>query len=456
MSDAETLDSRNELAVAHGAWRRFAAARLTCDDERELVERWFLENGGLEQLAASIRSKSRDPLSSWLVKFARTAPNAIGPQPVRALQALYDAAELPHSLVCSREDVDSLESAGTSSYRVDHRRPTVRQNPRLSGLPAREAVLGVLRTYKEALRTAAPGSDVRHLTFETRERLEALQGDPAYRPHLAKSLSQMSTALRKKGWFDLAMQLLDGAIEIGAIDSYILTDAIQCRLAMGDLQSAEALMSFACAAHLATDGMYAGLLERYAKMGNLRRAEELFDEANARGLAAEFCHTALIDGYGKSGQLQDAERLFAAARRRGMATALIFTALLDAYGKRGELQRARELFDESATVSGDRQSIYTALIDAYGKAGDLESAERLFDELRAQGTPSAHSYATLLQAHGKTGNLQRAQTLFNEARDRGTLTPYTYTIMIKAYRCKGRPLEAQRLYEQGKSEGVWR
>jgi pentatricopeptide repeat protein len=455
MSDPGLLPTPDEVAAARNAWCRFAQERLRSDADIEAAERWFCDNGGLDSLVSSIRSSSRDPLSLWLTKHVRSAPVAIGSHPVRVLQGLYTAARLPASEICSESDSDPQPSLATMNGIDERRRQPAVSRVRLSGVAARDAVLKVLGVYKLELKDASTSSQAHQLTSKTRARLEDLQGDRTCRRHLAKSLSQMATALRKHGWVSIALDLLDWAIDNRAVDVYILNDAIQCHLAIGDIAAAESLLSIANRIQLASDGMYAALVELHAKTGDLQRAQELFDEANANHLAGEFCFTAMIDGYGKAGRIREAEAVFEVARCHGFAGAAIFTPMLDAYGKRGDLKRARELFDEAKLLCADRQSIYTALIDAYGKAGEWEAAERLFDELRAGGMPSSHSYAALLYAHGKAGNVQQAQKVFDDAKARGVLNPVAYVTMMKIYQASGRASQAQSLLRQARAARVW-
>jgi pentatricopeptide repeat protein len=456
MNDAHPSDDRRAFIIAREAWSRFAATRVSGDMDSQSVERWFHDNGGLESLAASIRSQSRDPLSAWLTKHARMAPLAIGPQPVRVMQDLYEAAHLPQSAACSARDSESLESNKQTDYRKERRRHRKMPDGRFYGIPPREAVLNVISAFKEALTAVKSGADARRLTSETLARLEMLQGEPNSRHHFAKSLSQMSTALRKRGWVDIALSLIEWAVQKGVIDTHILNDAVQCYLATGDMPSAEKVLVSARERELATDGMYAAILDRHARAGSIARAQELFDEAATDDLAGDFCYTALIDGYGKLGLLSEAERHFAIARRLGFATLATFTALLDAHGKKGDLRRARELFEEAKLLhSTDRQPIYTALIDAYGKAGECESAEQIFDELRTHGAPGPHSYSALLCAHVKAGNLRRAQFVFDEAKRRGIHSPFAYLTLMKAYEVAGHSSQAKRLLNQANAEGVW-
>jgi pentatricopeptide repeat protein len=443
------------MAAARNAWCRFARERLPFETDIAVAERWFHDNGGFDSLVRSIRSSSRDPLSLWLIKHVRTAPVVIGSQPVRVLQGLYSAARLPSSRICCEGDIDPRQPLAAVHEIGERRRQSVASHRRLSGVLARDAVLEVLRAYKLELSRATTSADARDITAKARAHLEGVQGDRTYRRHFAKSLSQMATALRRHGWVAIALDLLDWAIDNGAVDVYILNDAIQCHLAIGDIAAAERLLSIANGSRLASDGMYAALLEKHAKTGNIQRARELFDEASANRLAGEFCYTAMIDGYGKTGRIREAEAVFDAARQRGFATAAIYTAIVDAHGKRGGLQRAQELFDEAKPLCADRQSMYTALIDAYGKAGEWKAAERLFDELRASGRPSCHSYAALVYAHGKAGNVKQAQQVFNEAKERGVVSPVAYVTLMNIYRSSGRRQQAQSLLRQARAERVW-
>jgi pentatricopeptide repeat protein len=385
----------------------------------------------------------------------RTAPVEIGSQPLRVLQGLYVAAGLPGCSVCSEKDSDPRQPVAPMRRIYERRGQTFASRAQMSGVLARDAVLEVLATYRLELQSATTSAEVNQITAKTRARLEDLQGERNYRHHFAKSLSQMATALRKRGWVTIALDLLDWAIDNGVVDTYIVNDAIQCHLATGDLDAAEKRMAIANQNHLANDGMYAALVETNAKTGNVPRARELFDEAAANHLAGEFCHTAMIDGYGKAGLTGEAEAIFNGARALGFRSAGIFTAIIDTYGKRGELTRAQQLFDEAKSLCADRQSIYTALIDAYGNAGDWKAAERLFDELRASVIPSRHSYAALLSAHGKAGNVRRARNLFNEAKERGALSPIAYLTLMKIYQERGCSHQAHRLLRRARAERVW-
>jgi pentatricopeptide repeat protein len=457
MSDADPPEDRNEFVAASEAWSHFAAKRVKDDLDAQSVERWFHDNGGLESLAAAIRSRSRDPLSIWLARHARQAPRAIGPQPVRVMQDLYEAAHLPRSAAVPIPDNElSAETGRPLDYSNQRKRDRGTAHRNRSRVPVRGAVLNVISAYKEALAGMKIGADVHRLTLETRARLEMLQGEAFSRPHFAKSLSQMSTALRKKGWVEIALLLVEWAIQKGVIDSHILNDAAQCYLANGDMQSAERVLVSAREKALATDGMYAGILDRHARAGSMTRARELFDEAVMGGLAGDICYTALIDGYGKLGDLSEAEHHFAIARRLGLVSLATFTVLLDAHGKKGNLQRAQELFEEAKTLdSADRQPIHTALIDAYGKAGDWESAERVFKELRRYGTPCPHSFSALLCAHARAGNLRQAQLVFDEAKALGIYSPFSYLTLMKAYENAGCSAQAKILLDEANSERVW-
>jgi Putative transposase len=72
-------------------WSRVVAADLGGIQERESLLSWFQTSGGVDNLAASIAARSDALFAVWLVKNARTAPQGLGPHPVRILQRLFEA-----------------------------------------------------------------------------------------------------------------------------------------------------------------------------------------------------------------------------------------------------------------------------------------------------------------------------------------------------------------------------
>jgi pentatricopeptide repeat protein len=330
-----------------------------------------------------------------------------------------------------------------------------RETPSGTALAKRHAALIELGRFRRLLEQSTSQPDVERLVTRTRDRLLRIQGRRADRPYLSKSLSQIATAVRRRGWPAAALELLRWAIANDAADRYILTDVIQCELALGDLPGALETLAIARKQCWATDGMYAAVISATAKAGALTRARDLFDQALADGMAKSFCFTSLINAYGKAGHLDVARTLLARAHAFGYASSASYTAVIDACGKLGDLVGAREQFDAARMHGLAGPPTYTALIDAFGRAGDIESAQRCFDEARASGRLSDFSYAALLDAYAKAGHLRCAERLFDEARVKGYMSAHCYTIMISAHRRAKRHRAARKLWDEAIAEGRW-
>src|SRR4051812_26923543 len=120
----------------------------------------------------------------------------------------------------------------------------------------RDVALDVIARFKAALASAPPDIDIGAVVSSARAQLDALQGDAADRPYLARSVCQMSTLLRRRGWHQAARELVAWAERRGVVDTYLLTELVQCQVAAGDLAAAERTREQAHAAGMLSEPIY--------------------------------------------------------------------------------------------------------------------------------------------------------------------------------------------------------
>jgi pentatricopeptide repeat protein len=400
----------------------------TRDDRQRLID-WLKQRSGTIGLFARLQATSHE-----IVPAADEEVEGAG-SPVRA----------------RAHPASSPEPADHPTDRQDA--PRRRRKPSHAALAKRHAALTALDEFRQSVQQATSAPQVECLVANIKERLIGIQGRPADRPYLSRSLSQAAAAVRRSGWPAVALALLHWAIANDAADRYILNDAIQCDLALANLPGALRTLDKARALSWANDGMYAGLIAAFSRSHDLRRAEELFEQARMDGQARSFCFASIVDAFGKARDLCRVHEFLDAARRQGFASSVCYTAAIDACGKCGNLTGARRYFEAARANGLAGPPTYTALIDAFGRAGDVANAERSFNEARAVRRLSDFSYGALLGAFSRAGHLHRAQVLFDEAKTNGFVNAHCYTIMIAAHTRAGRGRMARKLSQEAAAKG---
>jgi hypothetical protein len=137
----------------------------------------------------------------------------------------------------------------------------------------RDAVLALLREFRDDLAGVQTRDDALRLVDRARERLLNVQGADAERAYFARSLCQMATALRRRDYHQISRQLLEWGAERGAVDSYTLVEIVQSHLCDADFTAAEATLVRARSRSLVSTAMYTALMSAYARARDWRTVQ---------------------------------------------------------------------------------------------------------------------------------------------------------------------------------------
>ena len=80
----------------------------------------------------------------------------------------------------------------------------------------RTAALGLVQECSDGLRSRTDAASVRQMVMALAARAWQLQGAPADRPYLTRTMSRLAHAVRAHGWVDIASETLAWSIERGA------------------------------------------------------------------------------------------------------------------------------------------------------------------------------------------------------------------------------------------------
>ena len=250
-------------------------------------------------------------------------------------------------------------------------------------------------------------------------RIEELQGASGDRPYFLKTLCGFAHVLRTTGWAALAIPRIEAAQQNGALDAYVLSELVECQLAVGDTAAAARTLQIARASRFDTAAIYTSLLTVHGRAGNWRVAEDLFATAIEDGISSEFVFTAMIAAYARGGQMAAAQATLDAAQRRGATSETCFTALITAFGRARRPGEAQRVFDQAQTCGMASTRAYTSLMRAYAAAGEFRSARRLLEEATARGTADDRMYSEFIAACLTARRLREAFAVFKRARAAG-------------------------------------
>ena len=270
----------------------------------------------------------------------------------------------------------------------------------------RNRAVATIESFKATLARAHVIGQVQHAVDAVRAELVSLQGAVDDRPHLAKSLCQVATAVRRRGFPEVGSGLLEWTLDAGLADAYIVNELLLSYVLVDDLDAADRGLTKARASRLVTPGNYSTLIAACGRLKNITRARELFEQALADGLVDGCVYTAIINVYGKAGALAAARAAFEQARAHDLVLPGSYTALLIACAQSADLVSAQHVFAEAQAVGLADQRTYTALLGAYGKAGDSLRAQGIFDQAHAAGLCDSYMYTALITAHAANGAIK--------------------------------------------------
>ncbi len=318
----------------------------------------------------------------------------------------------------------------------------------------RNRAVATVESFKAALAGAHGASAVRSAADRVWAELVALQGAADDQPHLAKSLCQVATAVRRRGFPGVASGLLEWMLDAGLADAYVVNELLLSYVLLDDLDAADRGLAKARARRLATPGIYSTLIAACGRLKNTSRARQLFEQALADGLVDGCVYTAIISVYGKAGALAAARAVFEQARARGLVLPGSYTALVVACAQSADLASAQHVFAEAQAVGLADQRTYTALLGAYGKAGDVTRAQRVFDQAHSAGLCDSFMYTALITAHASTGAIKAARRTFDAADAAGLTDVHSFKALILAYARAGDRRNVRRLFKRARQRGM--
>jgi len=289
----------------------------------------------------------------------------------------------------------------------------------------RDLALGVISDFRGGINEHPDRIGLTRLVAETLERLLRLQGSREDRPHLAKSLCQISTALRSHGCPDVALAILSDAAEEGVSDEYTVAEIIQCHVLNKDVAAAEATMEVALRMGLFGGAACTILIGAFAAARDLDGVARIFNATRLAGVATTFNYCAMIAAVGRAGLVSEAQRIFDLAREDGKVDAGVYSALLSAYGRRGALDHAQRVFDDAERAGVTDVKTYTGLVAAYARAGTIAQARTVFHRAVGAGFVDSRLYDVMIQAYARRGRLREARKLLARARASGNATRET-------------------------------
>lgn len=297
----------------------------------------------------------------------------------------------------------------------------------------RDEALCVIADFQRRLPGCGDATAVDRLIGDCLERLCAIQGDAKDRAHLAKSLCQVSCALRKHHWIDQARLLLEWGLVREVRDAFIFNELACCCTQVDALGQAEQVLVTARNHDLLGPPIFTTLINAYARRGNLKRVEQIFEEACAHQLVNAYTYSAVIDAFGKAGLVDRAVALLEDARRLGLATGPSFAAVVDAYGRANRFDDAQRAFEIARRDRQLNTHAVSAMLHACGSQHDFETATRVFAEAKALRLLDGHVYTALVYVHVKSGRLIEGMDVLHSASATGYLTEYCCTALTRGY-----------------------
>ena len=280
-----------------------------------------------------------------------------------------------------------------------------------TSLDKRDVVLGIVSGCLHDIRTVVDGGAVRRRVAAAVTQALSVQGTPAERPYLARTVCQIVHGVRRGGWVDIARETIEQAIGLGARDAYLYSELAECHLARGDHRGAELVM----------------------------------ERARAAGVGAAAISTSLIRFWGRSGHLADAVRVFATARQHDELTEYTHAALISAHAQAGDVDGARGAFARADEAGACSAAAFKSMAFALSRQGNLEALDALLQRASERGCASAHLTSTAIRSQLAARRIGRARAILLEARTAGAVDATCYVDIVMAYFGSGRNRDARRL-----------
>lgn len=256
-----------------------------------------------------------------------------------------------------------------------------------NSLRKRNAALELVEHFRRTLPTLRVHAEVHQLTGRARQLALDLQGTDSDRPYLARTISQFATALRRAGWTDVCVELLEWALHAHIEDSFLYTELVMCHLGRDDGAAAEQVLVRAESTGMVGEAMYAALIAACGRAKRCADAQRLFDRAGRAGVSGHYTCTALIDTYVRAGDLARARLVFTAAQSVGRLDAGAFSVLVRGYiraGCAGEIARLGRQADEAGLMTDGMRTTITQVLH---RAGRTRQANRFRRKARSRIAP---------------------------------------------------------------------
>lgn len=312
-------------------------------------------------------------------------------------------------------------------------------------LQKRDAALRVIDRFVESLATAEHADQVRALVGQTVPHLARMQaGHPR---HLAKSLSKLANGLRRAGYVDQALAVLEWARDRQLLDQYLVDDFVRCYQATHDLEALEALAHRALRSGLDSAYALSTLAHAHARAGNEDAARRFCTLAVDVGFGSDVTFTMLIDTCGWRDDAL-ATWLFDVARARGVAGRGTYTAMAAIYARAGSIEAAELVCAEARHRALLSPRLCTIMIGAYARLHRRTDAERVFNEATAAACVDARVYAACIEADLHCGDLKAARAHLRDAIEAGLADERCFSRVIQACLRAGYLRAAGRLSRQ--------
>ena len=286
---------------------------------------------------------------------------------------------------------------------------------------------------------------VRDMVAALTERAWALQGGPADRPYLTRTMSQLAHVLRSHGWVEIACSTLEWTIEHGAVDGHVLSEVAECHLARGDVKGAEEILERARAAGLTTDAIYTSLVKAYGRAGQPERARRMFERAKADAAVTTFTYPALIAAYGAAGDLAGASRVFEVCSCRRPVERAGLHRTGQRLRWRGRHRRRRTAAPGGAAIG---PHVCQARVRGHPCAPPqppVRAARRLLDDAKREGLADVQCYQAIIAACHRAGRHREAKRVYACAASDPRLTGEDLKRVKGAYTRRGAaPAPAER------------
>lgn len=314
----------------------------------------------------------------------------------------------------------------------------------------RDAALEVVGRFIDAVTNSQHASAVLALTRETVSRLEQMQvGSPR---HFAKSLSRLANTLRRAGYVEQAISLLQWAESRELLDQYLVDDLVRCHLAQKDLQAVEAVAGRAERLRLHPVYALASLARAHSRSGEAGRVPELCERAVRAGVGSDLTFGLLIEACGTR-DVSAAASLFAVAAYRRVDGAAAHSALAAVYFHAGVFDEVERVFLAAKSRGLVSVRLCTVMVKTLAKLLRLVDAGHLLDEAAASGWDDPRAYAALIQAHIDHHGFKEAREWLRRAHASGNADDGCYARVIAAYAKAGYAHAARRLYRQARAGG---